>query len=185
MTEVRLRKRQTNHVNDDGKEPIVEIDKRTLSHTNNVKDLKSVRDLPVQCNDCRFRSKEEGGNGLCEKYQKDSLCRIRPDIARIVDKYGIAATDQVLPQLKEEYDENYEELKFYHHMEKRAGQLDPEVTKRMSIQMNLAKIINEIQTKKTTIELSEKTKLSDDQRKEIHRIITLSKETSDEFDKTN
>ena len=61
------------------------IDKRTLPNKDNKrrsKSLKYARNLPAQCNVCPYRSVEDGGNGVCPKYERDSVCVIRKDIEK-------------------------------------------------------------------------------------------------------
>jgi len=152
----------------------LKIDKRTLPKKipHNVKDLNYARDLPPECNTCPFRPIEEGGNGLCPKYKKDSLCVIRKDIAKLVDKYG----GRTLDLMEVEFHNNFEKLMFFEAMEDHKGELNPEITKRMNAISNLGKIINEIKTKRETVEITEKKTLSEGQIHEIARTLKLTKD---------
>jgi len=154
------------------------IDKRTLPKKvpSNVKNLNYARNLPPECNTCQFRPQEEGGNGICTKYEKDALCIIRKDIAKLVDSTG----GRTLDLMEAEFHNNFEKLVFFESMEDQHGELNPEVTKRINSLSNLGKIINEIKTKRETVEVTEKKTLSDDQKEEIARTIKLSKEFTDE-----
>lgn len=166
-------------VKKEGKEPSLELDKRSItSPLNAIKNLRQASNLPIECNGCIYRSKESGGNGICKQYEKDSLCRIRKDIKKIIDKYGNSNTGQVLPLMEEEFEANYEKLKFFEQLESYKGYLDPEVTKRINVLNNLGKVINEMKTKRTTIEMSEKKTLSEDTKQEIARMLTVTKEES-------
>lgn len=62
---------------------VVEVDKskRELTKYNALKHGKYA-ELPIYCNDCYYRSKDEGGNGKCEAYKKDSVCTVRADIKK-------------------------------------------------------------------------------------------------------
>ena len=63
---------------------IVTNDKRKyISPHNSAKSLKYAK-LPARCNDCIYRSIDDGGNGKCPKYEKDSVCLIRKDIQRFL-----------------------------------------------------------------------------------------------------
>ena len=63
---------------------IVTDDKRKyISPHNSAKSLKYAK-LPARCNDCIYRSIDDGGNGKCPKYEKDSVCLIRKDIQRFL-----------------------------------------------------------------------------------------------------
>jgi len=154
------------------------IDKRTLPHKKptNYKGLKYARDLPPECNGCPFRPQEDGGNGVCTEYQKDALCVIRKDIAKLVDKHG----GRTLELMEGEFNDNYEKLKFFEQMEDMSGELNPEVTKRINSVTNLGKVINEIKTRRDTIEVTEKTSLSADEIHEIARTVKLTREDVDE-----
>ena len=65
---------------------IVTNDKRKyVSPHNSAKSLKYAK-LPARCNDCIYRSIDDGGNGKCPKYEKDSVCLIRKDIQKFLKK---------------------------------------------------------------------------------------------------
>jgi len=150
------------------------IDKRSLPHSKprNVKALKYARNLPPECNHCPFRPQEEGGNGICTKYEKDALCVIRSDIAKLIDENG----GRTLELLEAEFHDNYEKLKFFEQMEDMSGELNPEVTKRINSLNNLGKVIEEVRTRRETVEVTQRETLTDDQRTEIARTIKMNKE---------
>jgi len=154
------------------------IDKRTLPHKvpSNVKNLNYARNLPPECNGCPFRPQEDGGNGICPKYKKDSVCVIRKDIAKLVDKCG----GRTLELMEAEFHNNFEKLQFFEVMEDQTGELNPEVTKRINSLNNLGKVINEIKTKRSTVEVTEKKTLSQGQIHEIARTLKLTKDDVDE-----
>tara|TARA_R110002126_G_scaffold111701_5_gene249611 strand:+ start:361 stop:888 length:528 start_codon:yes stop_codon:yes gene_type:complete len=154
------------------------IDKRTLPHKKptNYKGLKYARNLPPECNGCPFRPQEEGGNGICTKYEKDALCVIRSDISKLVDSHG----GRTLDLMEGEFNDNYEKLKFFEQIEDMTGALDPEVTKRINSVTNLGKVIEEVKSKRNTVEITEKKSLTDDQIHEIARTIKLTRDDVDE-----
>jgi hypothetical protein len=165
-------------------EKTLEIDKRTLPKTidpPNVKHLRYSRILPPECNMCPYRPQEEGGNGICTKYAKDSVCVIRADFAKLVDKFdGERNSDKVLQFLQAEYENNFEKLAFFEQMEDMSGKLDPEVTKRMNAMTNMAKILNEMRTKRESIEITKTETLSDDMKHQIAQTIKLTRESDNE-----
>lgn len=170
-------------VKKEGKPKELVVDKRTLDKRKNppyVKHLKFARNLPIQCNDCPYRAKEDGGNGICIKYEKDSICTIRSDISKIVDEYETRNPDIILPLMEEEFMNNYTKLKFFETLENMNNELNPEVTKRISILDKLGKTINEMKTTKRTVEVSETKTLSEDSKEEIRRIFMTSHESSNE-----
>lgn len=157
------------------------IDKRTLSKVTNppnVKDLTYSRKLPVKCDECPYRPKSVRGNGICTKYEAGSLCIIRKDIRKLVDEYGDRSPGQIIPLMREEFEANYEKLKFFEGLEVMSGSLDPEVTKRITVLTNLGRAINELEKTKTTVEVSETKTLSAEKKDEIQRMFKITKEES-------
>ena len=69
-------------------EPIegnVTIDKRkTVSPFNSVKHLKTAN-IPALCDQCVYRSIDDGGNGKCPKYEKAAVCAIREDFVKFIN----------------------------------------------------------------------------------------------------
>lgn len=165
---------------EDGKLPIVVIDKRSMQIPPNVKHLRYSRRLPLKCDDCPFRAKEVKGNGVCSVYEKGSLCVIRKDIRTAIEKYSTRSPDQIIPLLQEEFDANYEKLKFFEALENMSAELDPEVTKRQNSLANIGKLLYELRQKKSTIELSERKTLTDDKKQEIAKVVRITREESRE-----
>ena len=63
---------------------VVKEDKRkSISPYNSLKHFKNAS-LPAHCNDCIYKSIEEGGNGKCPKYEKDSVCIIREEFQQYI-----------------------------------------------------------------------------------------------------
>jgi len=63
----------------------IKVDKRkTISPHNSIKNFKYAN-IPAMCNDCVYRSRDEGGNGKCTVYEKDAACAIRRDIAKFLE----------------------------------------------------------------------------------------------------
>lgn len=164
----------------EGKEVELVIDKRTLPNKNNKrrsKSLKYARNLPAKCNVCPYRSVDTGGNGICPKYKIDSVCTIRKDIAKVVDQFNERNESKILAMMESEFTDNWEHIQFYQALEKAGGELNPEVTKRLSMMTNLGKVISEIKTKKETIEIKE-TRISKGKIEEIGQMISITKESS-------
>jgi len=175
---VKLRERKV-----DGKPVKLFIDKRTIPNKDakrRVKHLRYARNLPAQCNKCPYRSVEDGGNGLCEKYERDSVCIIRKDIAKAVDKFNERNEGKILAMMESQFADNFEKLEFHQVMENAGGELNPEVTRRINSMTNLGKIISEIKTKKETIEIKETKTISKNKREEIARMISIIQESSED-----
>lgn len=164
----------------EGKPVELVIDGRSLPNPKNIrrtKSLKYARNLPSHCNECPFKPTEEGGNGACEKYKVDSVCIVRKDIAKAVDKFNERNDSKILSMMESEFTDNFEKLVFFQTMESAGNELNPEVTKRISAMTNLGKVISEIKTKKETIQIKE-TRISKGKIEEIGQMISITKESS-------
>jgi len=69
----------------EGKLKPVEDKRKTISPYNSLKHFKNAS-LPAECNNCIYKSIEEGGNGKCPKYEKDALCAIREDFTKYIEQ---------------------------------------------------------------------------------------------------
>ena len=64
----------------------VSVDKRkTVSPFNSVKHLKTAN-IPALCDQCVYRSIDDGGNGKCPKYEKGAVCAIREDFVKFINE---------------------------------------------------------------------------------------------------
>jgi hypothetical protein len=63
----------------------ISVDKRkTVSPFNSVKHLKTAN-IPALCDQCIYRSIDDGGNGKCPKYEKASVCTVREDFVKFIN----------------------------------------------------------------------------------------------------
>lgn len=63
---------------------VVKEDKRkTVSPFNSAKHLKTAN-IPALCDQCVYRSIDDGGNGKCPKYEKGAACGIRDDFVKFI-----------------------------------------------------------------------------------------------------
>ncbi len=69
----------------DGKLEAVENKQKTVSPHNSAKTLKYAK-LPALCDDCIYRSVEDGGNGKCPKYEKGAACAVRADFKKFLSQ---------------------------------------------------------------------------------------------------
>ena len=139
---------------------VLKIDNRTIDKKKNppnIKHLKFARNLPIECDSCPYRSIDDGGNGICPKYEPGAACIVRKDIAKMVDEYdGERDPNILLGRMEATFENESEKLIFYEQMEDLKGELNPEVTKRMNSIGNLGKIIAEIKTKERSVEITTK-----------------------------
>ena len=80
----------------DGK--VVVDGRKTISPFNSVKHLNRAN-IPMLCNDCIYRSKDAGGNGLCPEYKLDSTCSIREDIGKFIGELDTRNPEDVKTSL--------------------------------------------------------------------------------------
>jgi len=143
----------------------------------NLQVLKQSEITPY-CNTCPFRAVQEGGNGVCEKYEKDAMCVIRKDIKKAVTNYNTRDPTEILELIIADFESNFEDIRFLTAIERMSGELNPEVTRRQKIHIDLARLVNELSNKRAKIEVEEKT-ISDDTKTQISKIIRMEQENSE------
>mgnify|MGYP003639403419 CR=1 FL=1 len=58
---------------------VVEDKRKTVSPFNSAKHFKEAN-IPALCDQCVYKSIDEGGNGKCPKYEKGAVCGIRKEL---------------------------------------------------------------------------------------------------------
>jgi hypothetical protein len=66
------------------KDFVVENKRKTISPFNSAKHLKTAN-IPALCDQCVYRSIEDGGNGKCPKYEAGAVCAIRKDFINMIN----------------------------------------------------------------------------------------------------
>ena len=66
------------------KDFVVENKRKTVSPFNSAKHLKTAN-IPALCDQCVYRSIEDGGNGKCPKYEAGAVCAIRKDFINMIN----------------------------------------------------------------------------------------------------
>ena len=64
---------------------VVENKRKTISPFNSAKHMKTAN-LPALCDQCVYRSIDDGGNGKCPKYEKGAVCAIRDDFVKFINE---------------------------------------------------------------------------------------------------
>ena len=78
-----------------GKGGEVVLDKRkTVSPFNSAKHLKSAN-IPALCDQCVYKSIDDGGNGKCPKYEKGAVCAIREDFVKFINELDTRQPEDV------------------------------------------------------------------------------------------
>ena len=147
------------------------VNKNKKPNMRHAKDLKYSRQITTHCDDCPLRPINEGGDGYCTKYKKDSLCVIKEDIKKLVDKFETRDTSTIMPLMEAEYKNNFERMLFFQTLEDMGNELNPEVTKRLNAMTNMFKAYEDIKRRNNTIEVEERHKISDNEVTEITRIV--------------
>ena len=66
------------------KDLVVENKRKTISPFNSSKHLKTAN-IPALCDQCVYRSIDDGGNGKCPKYEAGAVCAIRNDFISLIN----------------------------------------------------------------------------------------------------
>jgi hypothetical protein len=66
------------------KDLVVENKRKTISPFNSAKHLKTAN-IPALCDQCVYRSIDDGGNGKCPKYEAGAVCAIRNDFINLIN----------------------------------------------------------------------------------------------------
>ena len=66
------------------KDFVIENKRKTVSPFNSAKHLKTAN-IPALCDQCVYRSVEDGGNGKCPKYEAGAVCAIRKDFINMIN----------------------------------------------------------------------------------------------------
>ena len=66
------------------KDLVVENKRKTISPFNSAKHMKTAN-LPALCDQCVYRSIDDGGNGKCPKYEAGAVCAIRNDFINMIN----------------------------------------------------------------------------------------------------
>ena len=139
-----------------GKGGEVILDKRkTVSPFNSAKHLKSAN-IPALCDQCVYKSIDDGGNGKCPKYEKGAVCAIREDFVRFINELDTRNPEDVKAMLDMLAKLSFENVLMALAESKFDGNIPDRNTKsEINTLLNVVKAINDLNSK---IVLSEKTK---------------------------
>ena len=77
---------------------VVENKRKTISPFNSAKNLKFAN-IPALCDQCVYRSVEDGGNGKCPKYEAGAVCAIRDDFVKFIAELDTREPEDVKAML--------------------------------------------------------------------------------------
>jgi hypothetical protein len=139
-----------------GKGGEVILDKRkTVSPFNSAKHLKSAN-IPALCDQCVYKSIDDGGNGKCPKYEKGAVCAIREDFVKFINELDTRNPEDVKAMLDMLAKLSFENVLMALAESKFDGNIPDRNTKsEINTLLNVVKAINDLNSK---IVLSERTK---------------------------
>lgn len=141
---------------------IVTDDKRKyISPHNSAKSLKYAK-LPAKCNDCIYRSVDDGGNGKCPKYERDAACAIRKDIQKFLKQIDTRKPEDLKSLLDFLSKQSMENVMIAFAQSKMDGNI-PDRNTRSEINnvLSIFKLINELNSKIQVEETREYDKAGD------------------------
>jgi len=139
-----------------GKGGEVVLDKRkTVSPFNSAKHLKSAN-IPALCDQCVYKSIDDGGNGKCPKYEKGAVCAIREDFVKFINELDTRQPEDVKAMLDMLAKLSFENVLMALAESKFDGNIPDRNTKsEINTLLNVVKAINDLNSK---IVISEKTR---------------------------
>ena len=139
-----------------GKGGKVILDKRkTVSPFNSAKHLKSAN-IPALCDQCVYKSIDDGGNGKCPKYEKGAVCAIREDFVKFINELDTREPEDVKAMLDMLAKLSFENVLMALAESKFDGNIPDRNTKsEINTLLNVVKAINDLNSK---IVISEKTR---------------------------
>ena len=145
-----------------GKGGEVILDKRkTVSPFNSAKHLKSAN-IPALCDQCVYRSIDDGGNGKCPKYEKGAVCAIRDDFVKFIAELDTREPEDVKAMLDMLVKLSFENVLMALTQAKMDGNIPDRNTKsEINSLLNIVKSINDLNSKISITEEKRYTKEGD------------------------
>jgi hypothetical protein len=145
-----------------GKAGQVVLDKRkTVSPFNSAKHLKTAN-IPALCDQCVYRSIEDGGNGKCPKYEVGSVCVIREDFIKFINELDTRKPEDLKEMLDMLAKLSFENVLMALTQSKMDGNIPDRNTKsEINSFLQIMKGLNELNSKVVLTEKAEYTKEGD------------------------
>jgi len=146
-------------------EPIegnVTVDKRkTVSPFNSVKHLKTAN-IPALCDQCVYRSIDDGGNGKCPKYEKAAVCAIREDFVKFINDLDTRNPEDLKAMIDMLANLSFENVLMALTQSKMDGNIPDRNTKsEINTLLQIVKSINDLNSKIVVTERTEFDKTGD------------------------
>ena len=145
-----------------GKGGQIVVDKRkTVSPFNSAKHLKTAN-IPALCDQCVYRSIEDGGNGKCPKYEAGSVCVIREDFVKFINELDTRKPEDLKEMLDMLAKLSFENVLMALTQSKMDGNIPDRNTKsEINSLLNIVKSINDLNSKISITEEKRYTKEGD------------------------
>ena len=145
-----------------GKTNIVVEDKRkTVSKFNAAKHFKTAN-IPALCDQCVYRSIEDGGNGKCPKYEAGAVCAIREAFVKFINEIDTRNPEDLKAMMDMLAKLSFENVLMALTQSKLDGNIPDRNTKsEINTLLNVVKSINDLNSKIVVTEKAEYTKEGD------------------------
>ena len=131
---------------------VVENKHKTISPFNSAKHLKSAN-IPAYCDQCVYRSIEDGGNGKCPKYEKGAVCAIRDDFVKFINELDTREPEDIKSILDMLVKLSFENVLMALTQAKMDGNIPDRNTKsEINSLLSIVKSINDLNSKVTISE---------------------------------
>ena len=140
---------------------VVEDKRKTVSPFNSTKHFKAAN-IPALCDQCVYRSIEDGGNGKCPKYEAGAVCAIREDFLKFINELDTRDPEDVKAMMDMLAKISFENVLMALTQAKMDGNIPDRNTKsEIKTLLDIVKSINDLNSKITITEQKEYNKEGD------------------------
>ena len=140
---------------------VIENKRKTVSPFNSAKNLKFAN-IPALCDQCVYRSIDDGGNGKCPKYEAGAVGAIRDDFVKFIAELDTREPEDVKAMLDMLVKLSFENVLMALTQAKMDGNIPDRNTKsEINSLLNIVKSINDLNSKISITEEKRYTKEGD------------------------
>tara|TARA_R100000963_G_C4626677_1_gene92759 strand:+ start:517 stop:1041 length:525 start_codon:yes stop_codon:yes gene_type:complete len=140
---------------------VVEDKRKTISPFNSAKHFKTAN-IPALCDQCVYRSLEDGGNGKCPKYEAGAVCAIREDFVKFINELDTRNPEDLKSMIDMIAKISFENVLMALTQAKMDGNIPDRNTKsEIKTLLEIVKSINDLNSKIVVTEKQEYTKEGD------------------------
>ena len=131
---------------------VTENKRKTVSPFNSAKNLKFAN-IPALCDQCVYRSIDDGGNGKCPKYEAGAVCAIRDDFVNFINELDTREPEDIKSILDMLVKLSFENVLMALTQSKMDGNIPDRNTKsEINSLLSIVKSINDLNSKVTISE---------------------------------